>query len=85
MPQCERLAPTEKLFVTPWYNGALIDQSLALNRRRDDEGELKTEDLLDRTAMDDNDISQYYETISVHTESSATAMNKTRQSDALTK
>ena len=48
MPHCERLAPTEKLFVTPWYCSLLPDQSLALNRRRDDEGELKTEDLLDR-------------------------------------
>lgn len=49
MPRCERLAPTEKLFVTPMYNGLLVDQSLALNRRRDDEGEVKTEDLeLDR-------------------------------------
>lgn len=49
VPRCERLAPTEKLFVTPMYNGLLVDQSLALNRRRDDEGEVKTEDLeLDR-------------------------------------
>ena len=48
VPHCERLAPTEKLFVTPWYCSLLPDQSLALNRRRDDEGELKTEDLLDR-------------------------------------
>ena len=48
-PRCERLAPTEKLFVTPMYNSLIIDQSLALNRRRDDEGEVKTEDLeLDR-------------------------------------
>ena len=38
MPRCERLAPTEKLFVHPMYNSLLIDQSLALNRRRDDEG-----------------------------------------------
>lgn len=51
VPRCERLAPTEKLFVTPMYNGLLVDQSLALNRRRDDEGEVKTEDLeLDRYA-----------------------------------
>ena len=48
VPHCERLAPTEKLFVTPWYCSLLPDQSLALNRRRDDEGEVKTEDLLDR-------------------------------------
>ena len=40
MPRCERLAPTEKLFVHPMYNSLLIDQSLALNRRRDDEGKV---------------------------------------------
>lgn len=27
------------------YNSLLIDQSIALNRRRDDEGDVKTEDL----------------------------------------
>jgi len=42
-PKCERLATTEKLFVTPMYNGLLIDQSLGLNRRRDDEADVKTE------------------------------------------
>ena len=31
-PQCERLASTEKLFVTPMYCSLLIDQSLSLNR-----------------------------------------------------
>ena len=46
-----------------------MDQSLSLNRRRDDEGEVKTEELeLDRVGLEnDNDISQYYETISIHT------------------
>lgn len=42
-PKAERLATTEKLFVTPMYNGLLIDQSLALNRRRDDQADVKTE------------------------------------------
>jgi chitin synthase len=55
MPHCERLAPTEKLFVTPMYLSLLIDQSLMLNRRRDDEGEVKTEELeLDRVGLDEN-------------------------------
>jgi chitin synthase len=86
VPHCERLAPTEKLFVTPWYTSLLIDQSLCLNRRRDDEGEVKTEELeLDRVGMEDNDISQYYETISVHTESSNTANSKTKSSDSITR
>eukprot|EP00092_Neocalanus_flemingeri_P023256 GFUD01025217.1.p1 GENE.GFUD01025217.1~~GFUD01025217.1.p1 ORF type:complete len:1610 (-),score=293.97 GFUD01025217.1:361-5190(-) len=85
-PQCERLASTEKLFVTPMYVSLLIDQSLCLNRRRDDEGEVKTEELeLDRVGMDDNDISQYYETISIHTESSQPTTTKTKTSDSITR
>nr|USH46112.1 chitin synthase chs-2 [Androctonus crassicauda] len=69
MPKCERLASTEKLFVNPMYCGALIDQSVALNRRRDDEGEIKSDEL-DLEGTEENDISQYYETISIHTETS---------------
>lgn len=42
-PKCERLATTEKLFVSPMYTGLLIDQSMALNRRRDDQADVKTE------------------------------------------
>lgn len=86
IPQCERLAPTEKLFVTPMYTSFLIDQSLSLNRRRDDEGEVKTEELeLDRVGLDENDISQYYETISIHTESSNANASKTKTSDSITR
>ncbi|TRY61889.1 hypothetical protein TCAL_08870 [Tigriopus californicus] len=85
-PHCERLAPTEKLFVTPMYCSYLIDQSLAMNRRKDDEGEVKTEELeLDRVGMDENDISQYYETISIHTESSTTNAPKSKTSDSITR
>ncbi len=89
-PHCERLAPTEKLFVTPMYISFLIAQSLCLNRRRDDEGEVKTEDLeLDRGLGgldgDNKDASQYYETISVNTESSGTQASKTKTSDSITR
>lgn len=42
-PKCERLAATEKLFVSPTYTGLLIDQSMVLNRRRDDQADVKTE------------------------------------------
>jgi chitin synthase len=42
-PKCERLASTEKLFVTPMYSGLLVDQSMAMNRRRDDQADVKTE------------------------------------------
>jgi chitin synthase len=66
-PKCERLATTEKLFVNPMYSGVIIDQSIALNRRRDDEEEIKSEDInleTDGTTM--QDPSQHYETISEH-------------------
>uniref|UniRef100_A0A182FS46 chitin synthase n=1 Tax=Anopheles albimanus TaxID=7167 RepID=A0A182FS46_ANOAL len=33
----DRNASTEKLFVTPMYNSLLIDQSVAMNRRREDQ------------------------------------------------
>lgn len=36
-PNCERLEKTEKLFMRPMYDAFLIDQSIALNRRRDEE------------------------------------------------
>lgn len=86
LPTVERLAPTEKLFVSPMYSSFVIDQSLTMNRRRDDEGEVKTEELeLDRVGMEDNDISQYYETISIHTESSNANSVKTKTSDSITK
>lgn len=55
-PKCERLASTEKLFVSPMYNSLLIDQSLALNRRRDDEGEVKTEELNLNPDDHDNEV-----------------------------
>lgn len=45
MPRCERLATTDKLFVNPFYCGAIIDQSLALSRRRDEEAEIKSKDI----------------------------------------
>ncbi|XP_033728584.1 chitin synthase chs-2-like isoform X2 [Pecten maximus] len=36
IPRVERLAQTERLFVQPLYCGVLLEQSLMLNRRRDD-------------------------------------------------
>ncbi|XP_055640139.1 chitin synthase chs-2-like [Toxorhynchites rutilus septentrionalis] len=37
MPKSDRNASTEKLFVTPMYNSLLVDQGLAMNRRREDQ------------------------------------------------
>lgn len=44
IPRCERLARTEKLYVKPMYDAFLIDQSIAMNRRRDDRPEKTEED-----------------------------------------
>lgn len=79
-PKAERLATTEKLFVTPMYNALLIDQSLGLNRRRDDEADCKTEELGD-LANDD-----YYESISVHSTTSSTSpKSNVKSSDRITR
>ncbi|XP_018562636.1 uncharacterized protein LOC108904526 isoform X1 [Anoplophora glabripennis] len=67
-PKCERLARTEKLQVTPMYEGLLIDQSMGMNRRRDDEADVKPEDL-DEIQKEKAD--EYYETISNHTDGSS--------------
>ncbi|BES88625.1 chitin synthase [Nesidiocoris tenuis] len=80
-PKCERLATTEKLFVLPMYDSLLIDQSLGLNRRRDDEKDVKTEELAER----EKDPDEYYETISVHTDASSTTPKTVKKSDSITR
>lgn len=81
-PKCERLATTEKLFVTPMYNALLIDQSMALNRRRDDQADVKTEDLAE---IEKEKGDEYYETISVHTDGSALPKSNIKSSDHITR
>lgn len=44
-PHCERLASSDKLFAKPWYNGAMVDTALLLNRTRDDDVEVTVEDI----------------------------------------
>ncbi|XP_054284217.1 chitin synthase chs-2-like isoform X1 [Macrosteles quadrilineatus] len=80
-PKIERLASTEKLFVLPMYNSLLIDQSLGLNRRKDDGNDVKTEELADR----EKDPDEYYETISVHTDNSSTTPRTVKKSDSITR
>ncbi|XP_065208101.1 chitin synthase chs-2-like isoform X5 [Planococcus citri] len=80
-PKCERLATTEKLFVRPMYDSLLIDQSLGLNRRCDDEKDVKTEELVDR----EKDPDEYYETISIHTDTSSTTPKTVKKSDSITR
>lgn len=81
-PKCERLASTEKLFVTPMYNSLLIDQSMALNRRRDDQADVKTEDLAE---IEKEKGDEYYETISVHTDGSTFPKSNIKSSDHITR
>lgn len=83
IPKCERLAATEKLFVNPMYSSALIDQSMAMNRRRDDEEMIKSEDinLESESGINSTDPSQHYETISEHAEET----KKLNSSDQITK
>nr|ADR73029.1 chitin synthase [Laodelphax striatellus] len=80
-PKVERLATTEKLFVLPMYDALLIDQSLGLNRRRDDDKDVKTEELAER----EKDPDEYYETISVHTDASSTTPKTVKKSDSITR
>ncbi|XP_003378777.1 chitin synthase domain protein [Trichinella spiralis] len=61
-PECEKLANTDRLFVLPWYSGALVDQSLILNRWRDDKIKIKTENI--ELEMEEGTASSIYETIS---------------------
>ncbi|XP_025156934.1 chitin synthase chs-2 isoform X3 [Harpegnathos saltator] len=81
-PKCERLAATEKLFVVPMYNSLLIDQSMGLNRRRDDQPEVKVEDLAEiEKEKGDGD----YETIYEQTDGSTTPPSAVKSSDHVTR
>ncbi|XP_013133729.1 PREDICTED: uncharacterized protein LOC106099671 isoform X4 [Papilio polytes] len=81
-PKAERLASTEKLFVLPMYNGLLIDQSMALNRKRDDQKDVKTEDLAE---IEKEKGDEYYETISVHTDNTGSSPRTIKSSDQITR
>lgn len=84
IPKCERLATTEKLFVNPMYLSALIDQSMAMNRRRDDEEVIKSEDInLECDGINSTEASQHYETISEHPEDKKSS--NVHSSDQITK
>ncbi|XP_015608863.1 chitin synthase chs-2 isoform X1 [Cephus cinctus] len=81
-PKCERLAATEKLFVVPMYDSLLIDQSMGLNRKRDDQPEVKVEDLAEiEKEKGDGD----YETIYEHTDGSSTPPSAVKSSDHVTR
>ncbi|XP_014616657.1 PREDICTED: uncharacterized protein LOC106793893 [Polistes canadensis] len=81
-PKCERLAATEKLFVVPMYDSLLIDQSMGLNRKRDDQPEVKVEDLAEiEKEKGDGD----YETIYEQTDGSTTPPSTVKSSDHVTR
>lgn len=66
-----------RLFVLPLYHGLIIDQDLAMNRRRDDEAEVLSEDLKNNAVATAEDPSPHYETLSIKSESSREKNNKT--------
>ncbi|XP_037075582.1 chitin synthase chs-2-like [Pollicipes pollicipes] len=82
-PHCFRLAPTEVLFVTPMYNSLLIDQSLAMNRRRDDDPDLSAEDF-DIDADLDGGPKNGVDYISTHSEASG-SNSSAHHSDSITR
>ena len=51
-PKSPRLATSEQIFGTPWYDGLFIDVSLIMNRRRDGVEEIAVEEIEDE---DNND------------------------------
>lgn len=67
----------------PLYHGLIIDQSLAMNRRRDDEAEVLSEDLRNNATATAEDPSPHYETLSIKSESSKEKTNKS--ADTVTK
>ena len=67
----------------PLYHGLIIDQSLAMNRRRDDEAEVLSEDLRNSATATAEDPSPHYETLSIKSESSKEKTYKT--ADTVTK
>ena len=61
MPKCGRLASTENIFVTPFYIGLLVDQSCSMNRRRDDQTDINTaEIILDNLDNDNYEMNQQF-------------------------
>ena len=89
-PRCERLATTEKLFAHAFYNSLLVDQSLAMNRRRDDDDDVaqKLELTPDQLAQD-GDMTDLYERRSVDSVTGSVAdgvrVGKVRASDTVTR
>ncbi|XP_055344655.1 chitin synthase chs-2-like [Paramacrobiotus metropolitanus] len=48
IPKAERLAKTDRLFIIPMYEGLLVDQSLSLNRRMDEDPDVQVDELVKR-------------------------------------
>ena len=83
-PRSPRLASTEQIFSTPWYEGLFIDQTLMLNRRKDGDLQLKTEDLPPEYDLDmDKDLKELYETYPDQDEESK--MSTVRKTDKITR
>lgn len=67
------------------YHGLIIDQDLALNRRRDDEAEVLSEDLKNNSTATPEDPSPHYETLSIKSADSGKNNKSYKSSDTVTK
>ena len=76
-PKSPRLASTEQIFGTPYFDAIFIDQSLMLNRRKDGMKALTVQDLDD---LDDEDNEDMF-----HTAPGVITDNDTKASDNITR
>ena len=67
----ERLASTEKLFIIPMYSSVVVDQSIAMNRRRinfadeikKNDEEMNADDKIETNEGNEKNINHLYETV----------------------
>nr|KAH9640257.1 hypothetical protein HF086_013456 [Spodoptera exigua] len=57
--RAERLAASDRLFNRPWYCSPVIDQSMLLNRTKNEEAELTLEELKDTVTEDGSELSGF--------------------------
>ena len=82
-PRSNRLASTEQIFGTPWYEGLLIDQTLMLNRRKDGNQEMKIEELQEYELGDKEELKEFYETFPENEDDSK--HSNVKKADTITK
>ena len=61
LPGGDKLSRTEKLFATPMYSGILVDQSIALNRKREKPKDISKGDKTEPGLIDNLGVDDYSE------------------------